>query len=79
MKAVNLLLARFSQLQPPDAEIKKMVSATVNNLLSLEIKPEQVEIKRNNVYLNISAVQKNIVFINREQIVSKLGQRFKLF
>lgn len=75
MERVNLFLTRFAQLLPPHARVRDVVRQVILEKLELELEPDQVEVRERRVYLRITPLIKNLVFIHREQIVSEIAKR----
>ena len=57
------------------AEIKKdEIRRIISKELNLNLKPEDIEIKNNSVFLKIKPIYKNELFLKREIILEKLEQ-----
>ena len=74
MIEVKDLLVRFNNLLLSEENKKESVRRAVSEALRVEIRPEDVKIKKNIVYLNLKPIYKNEVFLKQEQILKKLRE-----
>lgn len=72
MKAVNLFLARFQELAPADLVVKLAVVEVVKDVVGLELEQDKIKVEKSGVYLQVSSVIKNAIFLNREEIISQI-------
>lgn len=75
MKAVNLFLARFQELAPADLAIKLAVIEVVKDVAGLELDQDKIKVEKSGVYLQVSSIIKNAIFLNREQIISEITRK----
>ncbi len=75
MERVNLFLARFTQLLPPDARVKEATKQVLSEELDLELNLDQIEVKRGQIYIQVSPLVKNLLFINRERVTEQITKR----
>ena len=77
MIEIKDLLERFSTLILSEENKKEAVRCAVAETLQTEIRPEDIKIKGNVIYLNLKPIYKNEVFLKREDILKKMqGQLF---
>lgn len=52
----------------------KSISSVLEQIIGIKIKPEDIKIKNNTIYLNIKPIYKNEIFLKKEQIISLLEE-----
>ena len=72
MIEIKDLLLRFNNILLSEESKKEAIKKTINNILGLDIKKEEIEIKNNIIYLNIKPIYKNEIFIKKDKIISEL-------
>jgi len=75
MIEITGLLLRFSNLLFSEEAKKNSIIDVLHQIVGLQIKPEDVKIKNNVIYLNIKPIYKNEVFLNKNKIFSKLKEK----
>ncbi|HCY18126.1 MAG: hypothetical protein UR62_C0023G0002 [Candidatus Nomurabacteria bacterium GW2011_GWF2_35_12] len=75
MIEIKGLLLRFSNLLFSEEVKKNSIIDVLHQIVGLQIKPEDVKIKNNVIYLNIKPIYKNEVFLNKNKIFSKLKEK----
>lgn len=56
---------------------KTKISSIIENITSIKIKTEDIEIKNSVIFLNIKPIFKNEIFLKKEKILSNLKDDFK--
>lgn len=76
MIEIKDLLLKFSNLILKE-EVKREVTRTViSEVIHYDIKPEEIKIKNNIIYLNIKPIYKSQILIKKEEIFNKLKENF---
>ncbi|MBP6884643.1 MAG: hypothetical protein KBC17_02345 [Candidatus Pacebacteria bacterium] len=73
MKKVSDLLARFSELSKKSDTTKDLIISLIKEAgINFIDKKTQIVIKGDNIFLKISPIKKNEVFLKKEKIISLL-------
>lgn len=75
MRSVNVYLARFRDLVPTDQPVKLAVVEILEQNFNVTLKASQIKIERGRIYLQISPVLRNLIFLNQEKIVASLTEK----
>ena len=75
MIEITGLLLRFSNLLFSEEAKKDSIKDVLHQTNGLQIKPRDIKIKNNVIYLNIKPIYKNEVFLNKNKIFSKLKEK----
>jgi len=74
MIEIKDLLGRFKNILFSE-EIKiNSIIEILHQIIGVQIKPEDIKIKNNTIYLNIKPIYKSEIFIKKEQIFLKLKE-----
>jgi hypothetical protein len=73
MIEIKDLLIKFSNLLISEEIKKALVADTISSVIGIQIKTEDVKIKKGTVYLNIKPIYKNEVFLRQDEISEKLS------
>ena len=76
MIEIKDLLSRFSDILVSGEGKKESVKKIIENVIKIEIKSEDIQIKNNIIYLNIKPIYKNEIFMKQEQILLALKEVF---
>ena len=68
MQPINLFLARFAQLQPSGGLLKEVTRRVISDELEIDLEVGDIKVSRQAVYVRVSPVLRNLIFINREKI-----------
>ena len=74
MIEIKDLLSRFNNLLLSEELKINAVKNSLNKLVGIDIKPKEIEIKNNVVYLNIKPIYKNEIFIKKDKIILDLSK-----
>lgn len=72
MIKIKDLLLRFNNLLLLEEIKKNSIIEILYQVIGLRIKPEDITIKNNTVYLNIKPIYKNEIFLKKDEIFTKL-------
>ncbi|MFA6300915.1 MAG: hypothetical protein WC609_01030 [Candidatus Paceibacterota bacterium] len=72
MIEIKDLLGRFNKILLSEEGKKISIAGVVSAIIKTKVKPEQVEIKNNIIYLKIKPIYKNEIFLKKEQIFLEL-------
>lgn len=75
MIEIKDLLFKFGDLLYKEELKKELIREIISKAINLEIKPEDMKIKKGIIYLNIKPIYKNEIFIKRDEIFSKLEEQ----
>jgi len=75
MIEIKDLLFRFKNLLLSEEIKKDSIINVLHQIVGLQIKPRDIKIKNNVIYLNIKPIYKNEVFLNKNEIFSKLKEK----
>jgi hypothetical protein len=76
MQQISDLLKLFESIQSPKVE-RVFLSGVINKSLGIDIKDDQVKINRDVVILKVNQVQKNLIFISKNKVLSDLNNSYK--
>jgi len=76
MIEIKDLLAKFSNILLGEEGKKEIIRKIISEVIKIEIKSQDIEIKNNIIYLNIKPIYKNEIFIKQEQILSRFKESF---
>jgi hypothetical protein len=74
MIEIKDLLLKFDKMLLSEEVKKESVRKIISEAIGVQIKPEDVKIKNNIIYLNIKPIYKNEIFLKQEQIFLKLKE-----
>lgn len=79
MRPINLFLVRLGKLVPPDHLLKQAVQEVIYQEFDYQPPLDKIKINRRAVYLEVSPILKNTIFLHRERLAEairlKLGER----
>lgn len=76
MKEISFFLEKFKTLGLDSALIKRAFVETVEKLLHVALKPSDVEVRGETVYVKAHPILKSELFIKREEIIAELAKVF---
>jgi hypothetical protein len=68
------LLLKSKNLLTKEGIKRELVRGLVSEVINFEIKKEEIEIKKNNIFLRLKPVYKNEVLLNQEKILLKIKE-----
>ena len=74
MIEIKDLLEKFSNLILKEEVKLEVTRNTISDIIGLEIKPKDIEIKKNIIYLNIKPIYKSEILLKKEKIFSELNK-----
>lgn len=78
MIEIKDLLAKFDKILLSEEMKTKTIREIIGKIIKLEIKPADIKIKNNTIYLNIKPIYKNEIFLKKEEITREINQIFGL-
>lgn len=72
MIEIKDLLLKFNNLLLSEEVKREFVGRVISETIGLQIKPKDIKIKDNTVYLNIKPTYKNEIFLKKDKILSEL-------
>ncbi len=76
MQQISDLLKLFESIQSPKVE-RVILSGAINKSLGINISDDQIKINRDVVILKVNQVQKNLIFISKNKVLSDLNNEYK--
>ncbi len=70
---ISSFLSKFSKNIKDNYLIKEEIIKNVLKITNIELKPDDIVIKNNILYLNITPVYKNKIFINKKDILLNIS------
>jgi len=74
MIEIKDLLGRFNNILLSGGEEREAVRKVISEVINIEVKPEEIKIKNNVIYLNIKPIYKNEVFLKHDIIFLQLKE-----
>ncbi len=74
MIEIKDLLIRFNNLLFSEEVKKNSIIEILYQTIGVKIKPEDIKIKSNTVFLNIKPIYKNEILLKKDEIYSKLKE-----
>ena len=78
MIEIKDLLAKFDKILLSEESKTKTIREIIGRIIKLEIKPADIKIKNNTIYLNIKPIYKNEIFLKKEEITKEINKIFGL-
>jgi len=75
MIEIKDLLLKFNNLLFSEEVKKNSIREILNETIGLNIKSEDIKIKKNIVYLNIKPIYKNEILLKKDEIFLKLQEK----
>ncbi len=72
MIEIKELLGKFHKILSQEGYKKQIILSTLEDILKIKIKQEDLVIKNQNIFLNIKPIYKNEIFLHKEEITSKI-------
>lgn len=66
-------LEKFKNLKDPK-ENKTIISEVILGVTSVSVAPKNISIQRGTVFVEAGALQKNLIFLNKEEILKKISE-----
>lgn len=76
MIEIKNLLSRFNNILLSEEGKKEAVKKIISEIIKVEIKSQEIQIKNNIIYLNIKPIYKNEILLKQDQIFLKLKEFF---
>ena len=74
MIEIKDLLLRFDKILLSEEMKTQTIREIIGKIIKLQIKPGDIKIKNNTIYLNIKPIYKNEIFLKKEEIFEQLEQ-----
>jgi len=75
MIEIKDLLLKFSKLLLSEEVKKDSIINVLNQVVGIQVKPEDIKIKNNIIYLNIKPIYKNEILLKKDEIFLKLQEK----
>lgn len=69
---ISTYLDKFKKISSKKSFLKDAVAASISKVLEINIDKNNIEIRKNNIYLKIKPTVKNEVFIKKKFIINEL-------
>jgi hypothetical protein len=76
MIEIKDLLARFDHILLKEEGKKEVVRKIISEVVGIDVKRDDVEIRNGTLYLNIKPIYKNEIFLKKELLASRLEETF---
>jgi len=76
MIEIKDLLAKFNNILLSKEGKKEVIRKIISEIIKIEIKSQDIQIKNNIIYLNIKPIYKNEVFLKQNKILLKFEESF---
>lgn len=76
MIEIKDLLSRFDKILLSEEMKTQTIREIIGKIIKLEIKPSDIKIKNNTIYLNIKPIYKNEIFLKKEEINERMIEVF---
>ncbi|MCC6290660.1 hypothetical protein IT398_01150 [Candidatus Nomurabacteria bacterium] len=74
MKGLGIFLIKFRGILPANQLVKQAVQDVLHRLIGVEVGLEMIKVEKRSLYLMVSPVVKNLVFLKREQIAAEIAK-----
>lgn len=71
MRNIGDFLSKFKIIRNP-AENRQVIVSVIKEVTGLSISPDTVKIQKRSVFLQIHPAQKNIIYIKKEELLTKI-------
>ncbi len=76
MIEIKDLLARFDHILLKEEGKKEVVRKIISEVVGIDVKRDDIEIRNGTLYLNIKPIYKNEIFLKKEWIALRLEEAF---
>jgi cell division protein FtsX len=77
MLNISKYLGKFSKVVSDNKEQKNIISEIIKNFVGINIDTEKIEVKENKIKIQTSPAVKNIIFLNKKQILEELNKNVR--
>jgi len=77
MIEIKDLFAKYDKLLFREEKRRESIIEILNKVLNIQIRPEDVTIKNNVVFLNLKPIYKNEIYLKKEQILKEIEEKIK--
>ncbi len=75
-KNISNYLEKFFTIAPPEKFYQNEAVKVLNNVLNIQLKPEEVDVRFGEVYVkNQNPSLKNEIFLNKTRILNQINQK----
>lgn len=74
MELIRSFLERYSNLTPPDAIVRKVVSEKINEIISINVDIKKIKISRGIAFIQTSPGAKNKLFLKKQKVLSHVWE-----
>ena len=75
MIEIKELLSRFNTILLSEEVKKNSIIDALYQTISIQVKPKDIKIKNNTIYLNIKPIYKNEILLKKDEIFLRLENR----
>jgi tRNA G37 N-methylase Trm5 len=75
MEGIQGFLQRYLQLTAPDSAVRKALSESFKELLSISIEPRKIKIVGTVAYIELDTTTKSMLFVHQEKILKRTEEK----
>lgn len=74
-KDITQYLDRFKNITPPERFLKEAVAEAIEATCGISLTSDEINIKNNNIFLNIDSVEKNEIFLKKYAVLDYIKNK----
>jgi hypothetical protein len=72
-------LSRFKNITPPDKFVKDELVAVVKDVIGVEIKKDNIDVRNGTIFLSVDPIIKNEIFLKKAEVLESLREKLKIY
>ena len=79
MNLISTFLERFKKLSPPESALKTAFINAVRSVLSVEFRPDQIQVRRDVVSFEGNPLLKTELMLKKKELLARANEELKMF
>lgn len=76
---ISDFLEKFKNITPPDKFIKDELIGAVRDIVCIDIKKDDINVRLGTVFLSVDPIIKNEIFLRKKEVLESLKERLKVY
>jgi hypothetical protein len=72
-------LSKFKNITPPDKFVKDELVAVVKDVIGVEIKKDNIDVRNGTIFLSVDPIIKNEIFLKKAEVLESLREKLKIY
>lgn len=78
MDSIKLFLTKFKNYLPPAIALQRLAREVIKQETGIDLKAEEIKLTNFTLYIKTRPAAKSEIFLKREKILERLGEKLKL-